>query len=59
MAQEVENEAKKVEGWVRLRVVKVLESGKTKMGAVVNSNEDDLGRYFVVHSEHLLNPFLF
>ena len=55
-AQEVVNEAKKVEGWVRLRVVKVLESGKTKMEATVNLDEGDIGRYFVVHGTLWLNP---
>jgi hypothetical protein len=37
-----------VEGWVRLRFIKVLESGKTKMGAAVSLDEGEVGRYFVV-----------
>ncbi|KIM43844.1 hypothetical protein M413DRAFT_443724 [Hebeloma cylindrosporum] len=48
-AEETAKEAGKVEGWVRLRVVKVLESGKTKMGAAVKLDEGDVARYFVVH----------
>jgi len=48
-AQEIAKEAGKVEGWVRLRVVKVLESGKTKMEAAVNLDEGDVGKYLVVH----------
>jgi len=55
-AQEIANEAGKVEGWVRLWVVKVLESGKTRMGAVVNLDEGDLGKYFVVQGTLLRNP---
>jgi hypothetical protein len=58
-AQEMANEAGKVEGWVRLRIVKVLESGKTKMGAAVNLDEGDVGRYLVVHGMLLLDPRLF
>ena len=58
-AQEMANEAEKVEGWVRLRVVKVLESGKTKIGAVVNLNKGDVGKYFVVQGALLLNPCAF
>jgi hypothetical protein len=58
-AQEVVKEAGKVGGWVRIRVVKVLESGKTKMEATVNLDEGDVGKYFVVHGTLLLNPCLF
>ena len=54
-AQEMANEAGGVEGWVRLRVVKVLESGKTKMGAAVNLDEGDVGKYFVVQGTLLLS----
>lgn len=57
-AQEIAKEAGKIEGWVRLRVVRVLESGKTKMEAAVNLDEGDVGRYFVVHGELLLHPCL-
>jgi len=47
--QELAKEAEKIEGWVRLRVIKVLESSKTKMGFAVSLDEGEVGRYLVVH----------
>jgi hypothetical protein len=45
-AQELAKQAGEVEGWVRLRVIKVLEGIKTKMGAAVCLDEGEVGRYF-------------
>ncbi|KDR67703.1 hypothetical protein GALMADRAFT_283444 [Galerina marginata CBS 339.88] len=37
------------EGWVRMRVVRVLESGKTRMGAPAPVSDEERMAYFVVH----------
>jgi len=46
-AQELAKEAGEVEGWVSLRVIKVLEQGKTKMGAIVSLDEGEVGGYLL------------
>lgn len=38
-----------VPGWIRLRLVKILESGKTKMGVPAESLQNEQASHFVVH----------
>ncbi|KAF8962100.1 hypothetical protein BDZ97DRAFT_1920776 [Flammula alnicola] len=48
-ADKIASLAGTIDTWVRMHVVKVLDSGKTKMGVAVNLEERESATYFVVH----------
>ena len=51
-AQDMNNKIiKSLPGWIRLRLIKVLESGKAKMGIPVESLPNEQASHFVVHGK--------
>ena len=42
----------KYKTWVRMRAVRVLDSGKAKLGKAVNLREDERSAYFIIHGAY-------